>query len=411
MPPETSSAVPTRAEARAACAVDRDGFAAIEAALQDISPLPSGVPDAIVLFASAEFGEQLPDLIQHAQRETGAPILLGCSATGVIGPREEQEDTPAIALLALSLPGARLWPVRITEEIVERSNAPEDWHQRLAAPPDEVRGWIVFADPFLINSETLVARLGAAYPRTPIVGGLASPRAGDRKSWVFLNGEVYASGAVGLGIGGAYDLVTLVSQGCEPIGEPWTITGAQDHWIESIGNWRAAEVLIQTLHALPKEMQARARQNVLVGLAIDEYRSEFKRGDFLIRNLIGIDRGTGALAVGTLTRPGQTIQFQMRDAATADLDLNLMLDALRTRLGDDEPIAGVLCSCTGRGTGLFGVPHHDITTISRKLGPLPIAGLFCAGEIGPVGDKPFVHGFTASLGLIVRATADGDSQS
>jgi hypothetical protein len=219
---------------------------------------------------------------------------------------------------------------------------------------------------------------------------------------VFLNGEAYADGGVGLGIGGGYGLVPLVSQGCEPIGEAWTITGVQDHWIETISNRPAVDVLVETLSALPEELQPRAQQNLVVGIAADEYRHEFVRGDFLVRNLIGLDRGSGAIAIGALPRLGQTIQFQVRDAATADLDLTLMLDDLRPRLAGRRPLAAVLNSCNGRGVGLFGSSHHDATAIDRKLGPLPLAGLFCAGEIGPVGTTSYLHGFTASLGLIVR---------
>ncbi len=393
--------LPKSARARAASAVHADGYTALDAALSTLDGFTAAPPNVVLFFASAEFGERLPDLAQRAWRATGARILLGCSGAGIIGPDEEHERTPAMAVLALSLPGARLWPVHITQRDIEHDPAPANWHQHLGATPDDVTGIIILADPFLVDTEALVAGVGAAYPATPIVGGLASPGPLDRKTWTFLNGETFMNGAVGLAIGGDYELLALVSQGCEPIGEPWTITGAQDHWIESIANRPAAEIVIHTLNALPAEERDRARQNLLVGLAVDEYRQAFRRGDFLIRNLIGIDRTTGAIALGTITRLGQTIQFQVRDAATANLDLHLQLDDLKRRLDGREPIAGLLCTCTGRGVGLFGVPHHDVMTITRKLGPVPLAGLFCAGEIGPVGGKPFVHGFTASLGLIV----------
>ncbi len=386
-------------------------MAALDDALRALGQHPAEPPDAAFLFASADFGDDMPELVQRAWQATGARALVGCSGTGVIGPQEEYERLPALALLTLSLPGARLWPVHITQSMLEDRPSPAAWHQRLGIAPDDVNGWLLLADPFLIDTEALVESLGDAYPQSPVAGGLASPGPLDRKTWVYLNGETFSSGAVGLGIGGDYDLVPLVSQGCEPIGEPWTITGVQDHWIESIANRPAAEVLIQTLQRLPADMQARARQNLLAGLAIDEYRQAFRRGDFLIRNLIGMDRSTGALALGTVARLGQTIQFQLRDAATADLDLHLLLDDFRERLAGREPVAGLLFSCTGRGIGLFGAPHHDVLAITRKLGPVPLAGLFCAGEIGPVGGKPFVHGFTASLALIVPRASSAGSQT
>jgi small ligand-binding sensory domain FIST len=244
--------------------------------------------------------------------------------------------------------------------------------------------------------------LGGAYAGAPIVGGLASPGPLDRRTWVFHNGEIFPDGGVGLAIGGDYGLVPVVSQGCEPIGQPWTITQVQDHWIETISNRPAVDVLVETLSELPDDLQPRAQQNLLVGIAVDEYRHEFARGDFLVRNIVGLDRGSGAIAIGALPRMGQTIQFQMRDAATADLDLARTLDDLRPRLAGRTPIAAVLNSCNGRGVGLFGSSHHDASAIRRRLGPLPLAGLFCAGEIGPIGNVPYLHGFTASLGVIVR---------
>jgi len=292
--------------------------------------------------------------------------------------------------------------VRFSQETVERSRETAAWHRGTGIGPEGFNGWLVFADPFHLDAEGLIAGLAGAYPGVPVVGGLASPGPLDRRTWVFFNGEVYGDGAVGLAIGGEYGLVPIVSQGSEPIGQTWTITGVQDHWIETISNRPAVDVLVETLSELPEDIQPRAQQNLLVGLAVDEYRHEFARGDFLVRNIVGLHRASGAIAIGALPRPGQTIQFQMRDAATADLDLTLMLDALRPQLAGRTPIAAVLNSCNGRGVGLFGSSHHDAATIGRRLGPLPLAGLFCAGEIGPIGKVPYLHGFTASLGVIVK---------
>jgi small ligand-binding sensory domain FIST len=385
--------------ARAAVVADADWESALTRVLNETR---GPRPDATLLFVGADYAEQLPAIVQRAWRESGAPILIGCTGIGVIGPERELERVPALAVLHLTLPGSLLWPVRFTQEMIDAGTESEAWRRRVGVNAVDVNGWLVFADPFHLDAEALIGALAGAYAGAPIVGGLASPGPLERRTWVFLNGDVLADGAVGLGIGGDYGVLPLVSQGCEPIGEAWTITGVQDHWIESISNRPAVDVLVETLEQLPEDARPRARQNLLVGIAADEYRHEFGRGDFLVRNLIGLDRGSGALAIGALPRLGQTIQFQVRDAATADLDLVLMLDDLRQRLGGRKPIAGVLNSCNGRGIGLFGSSHHDAAAIGRKLGPLPLAGLFCAGEIGPVGTTPFLHGLTASLGVIVR---------
>jgi small ligand-binding sensory domain FIST len=385
--------------ARAAATADSDWEIALRHVLNETRGLR---PDAALLFVTAEHAGAFPEIVRQTWRETGAPVLVGCSGIGVIGPGRELERMPALALLQLALPGGTLRAVRFTQSMVETCRDAVAWHRGLGIGPEEVNGWLVFVDPFQLDAEALLAGLGEAYPGTPIVGGLASPGPLERRTWVFFNGEVYADGGVGLAIGGDYGLLPLVSQGCEPIGEAWTITGVQDHWIETISNRPAVDVLVETLSTLPDDLQPRARQNLVVGIAANEYRHEFARGDFLIRNLIGVDRGNGAIAIGALPRLGQTIQFQLRDAATADLDLTLLLDDLRPRLDGRTPIAGILNSCNGRGVGLFGTSHHDVSAVGRKLGPLPLAGLFCAGEIGPIGGISYLHGFTASLGLIVR---------
>ncbi len=387
------------AGARAAVAADSDWEVALQRVLNETRGLQA---DAVILFATAEYGERLAEIVRRAWRETNAPVLVGCSAIGVIGPERELERVPALAILQLALPEGSVRPVRLTQAMVEANREAAAWHRGTGVGAEEVNGWLVFADPFHLDVDGLIGGLAGAYPGLPIVGGLASPGPLDRRTWVFLNGEVYGEGAVGLAIGGAYGLVPMVSQGCEPIGQAWTITAVQDHWIETISNRPAVDVLVETLSELPDDVQPRAQQNLLVGIAVDEYRHEFARGDFLVRNIVGLDRGSGAIAIGALPRVGQTIQFQMRDAATADLDLTLMLDDVRPRLAGRKPIAGVLNSCNGRGVGLFGSSHHDAAAVARRLGQLPIAGLFCAGEIGPVGNAPHLHGFTASLGLIVR---------
>jgi small ligand-binding sensory domain FIST len=233
------------------------------------------------------------------------------------------------------------------------------------------------------------------------VGGLSSAASHPHQTFVFLNGEVWTEGAVALALGGDYTVRTVVSQGCDPIGEPWIITAANGSVIETISQRPAYEVLVETLKALPPDVQQRATRNLLVGLAMDEYKDTFGRGDFLIRGLMGADQNTGALAIGARPRVGQTIQFQIRDAKAADEDLRQLLSEARDQLGDTQPAGALLCSCNGRGAGLFGFPDHDARTLAQQLGPVPVAGFFCNGEIGPVGKDVFLHGFTASLGLIV----------
>lgn len=380
--------------ARAALTNDADWELSLDRALVSLTGIE---PDVLFVFASHHHADYYGEILQMAGRRLPAKAVIGCSGVGIAGMERELEHQPALALLALALPGAKIATARFTQQSFDSP----DWPLQTGIDPADANGWLILADPFRLDGDAMVDAFAAAYPGAQIVGGFASPSPADRRTWLFLNGEIYQDGAVALAIGGPYDLLPIVSQGCDPIGEPWTITSVQAHWIETISNRPAVQVLAETLNALPAELRARAQRNLLVGLAVDEYRSDFLRGDFLIRNLIGLDQESGAIAVGTLPRVGQTIQFQMRDAATADLDLSLHLEQGRLQLNRRSPIAGLLFTCNGRGAGLFGQPHHDALAIARKFGGLPLAGLFCAGEFGPVAGRTAVHGFTASLALIV----------
>ena len=354
-----------------------------------------------LLFASSEYREEFPDLVARARQLTGARLLVGCSGHGVIGAGREVEGEPALALLAFSLPGAELTAIHLAQEDLEHCRTPQDWHRLTGVAPGGASAWLLFADPFTMNAEALVDRLSAGYPGTPLVGGLASGDPQLRGTHLFLNGEVYDRGAVALALGGPYSVRTIVYQGAAPIGETWTITGAQDHIIETIAQRPAYQVLLDTLRALPPETQRRAQRNLLVGLAMDEHRGEFRRGDFLIRNLMGVDPERGTLAVGALPRVGQTLQFQLRDPDAADEDLRELLERARKELGERQAVGALLCSCNGRGVGLFGRPDHDARTLVDLLGPIAVAGFFCNGEIGPVGEQNFLHGFTASIALVI----------
>lgn len=390
-------------EAAAAIVQHPDWQAAVDMALQQTSSVVerSKGADLVFLFASAAYTDAFPEIVRRVRDATGTSVLVGSSGSGIIGPGTEVEGRPALSLLVLALPGVRLFPLYIDQEGLEGTRTSDAWHRRAEAEPPDVSGWFVFADPYRMDCDAYIEGLSSAYPSIPVIGGLASGDHRAQRTHVFLNGDVFDQGAVGVGIGGSYEVRTVVSQGAEPIGQPWTITSAERHLIQTIGQRPALEVLRDTLQGLSAEMRERAQRNLLVGLVMDEYRDEFRRGDFVIRNLMGADPNTGVIAIGDQPRVGQTIQFQLRDARAADDELKEMLARTRESLVDASPVAAVLCSCNGRGQGLFGASNHDAGLVDQELSLKNVAGFFCNGEIGPVGGRTYLHGFTASLGLIV----------
>ena len=256
--------------------------------------------------------------------------------------------------------------------------------------------------PFHLDAESWLRGWNEAYAPLPVLGGLASGDHSQQITQVYWNGEVFEDGGVAVSFGGEVKLLSVISQGCTPIGETWTITRVEGNLIHQIGNRPAYEVLAETFNRLSPDEQKKAQGNLFVGLVINEYLDDFQRGDFLIRNLLGADPRSGAIAVGASPRQGQTLQFQRRDAAAATEDMVALLARAKLHLQDARIYGGCLCSCNGRGHRLFGQPNHDAGLIQEQLGPLGLTGFFCNGEIGPVGDRNFVHGYTASLALFIR---------
>ena len=370
-----------------------DGWeAATDAVIADLDL--SQAPELGLVFVDSRFAADYGRVLARLRSATGVRHLVGASGQGVIGPGIEAEERPAVSMLALSLPKL---------EVTTLAIGPDDEAlaalERVAGTP--VRAWLLFADPFSADAEALVRAIEKRQPDTPVLGGLASAHNLQSGTAVFLDGAVLETGAVLVGIRGDFRVHTVVAQGAEPVGQPWTVTDCEGNVVRSIGSRPALEVLQETLAELDEETRQRAQQNLLVGLAMDEYRHQHVRGDFLIRNVLGGDRETGAIAINAIPHLGQTFQFQFRDARAADLDLSEQLAAFRSRLLPGETVLGaLLCACNGRGQGLFGTPHHDARALAEELGPVPTAGLFCSGEIGPVAGAAYLHGFTASIALL-----------
>ena len=389
-------------KAEAAIATGMNAAEVAEALYAKLPILGDGAEiDLAFLFTSDAYLEELPELLPAIKARVGAKVLLGCSGQGLIGPGREEERQPAMSLQVLSLPGATLTPLRLDAAEAGGPDAADLIRARLGDNPLDVNAMFLFVDPFSVDGERLLESVAVVNEELPVVGGLASAKFSRHNTYLVMDDALYDDGVVGVALGGAYEVKTVVSQGAAPLGETWTITGVDGNIIQSIGMRPAVQVLGDIYRKLRPEVQVRARANLLVGLAMNEYQDEFGRGDFLIRNLLGIDRESGAVAVGAMPREGQTLQFQMRDPEAADEDLRLLLGKARSELEGREVAGAVLCSCNGRGIGLFGEPDHDARTFLEEMGSIPVAGFFCNGEIGPVAGRNYLHGFTASIALIL----------
>jgi small ligand-binding sensory domain FIST len=350
------------------------------------------------VFASSDYRAHLADFVELIQVHGHAPVIAGCSGSGLIGTGAEAERAQGFSLLFLNLPETELFPFHFAATEAQEASTPADW--RKLAGTDSVDAWIVLADPTSIAIEPWIDEWNESFPGIPCIGGLGS--GGPRGDDIFiLHGDELIEGGVAIGFRGGLRVRAIVSQGCRPIGEPLTITGTDQNIVTSLASRPAYVALTEAFEALPETAKPKARGNLFAGLAMSEYVDEFKTGDFLVRNILGADAENGAVALGAWPRVGQTLQFQLRDRESAAAELRALLAAADQ--SRNRPFASLVFSCAGRGKNLFGAASHDAGALVAQFGPIPSAGFFCNGEIGPVGARNFIHGYTASIALLADA--------
>jgi len=320
------------------------------------------------LFVTQEWRPHIEDTLELIRLHGHVPQLVGCSGWGIIGKSREIEGAPGFSLILLSLPAGSFTVTQIDESATSDSLGPEFWHTLTGIAPDEVRSWIILANPYFGGVETWLDEWSAAYPQVPVLGGLASSR--NAEIFLMLDGDISAAPLLAIAFKEGLIALPLVSQGCRPIGNPSPITKAEENLILEIGNFPAYQALETAFLSIPAEQRVSVRNNLFLGLAVSEYIDDFKQGDFLIRNILGADPQIGALAVGAYPRVGQTVQFQLRDSKSAREDLIIASEAVKKQMSG--PIGILLFSCAGRGKGLFGTSDHDAGTLALpRSAPVP----------------------------------------
>ncbi|MEY2422963.1 MAG: hypothetical protein QOI95_3030 [Acidimicrobiaceae bacterium] len=345
-------------------------------------------PDLAVLFVTAPHAGALEDIARTVRELLHPGTLLGVTAVSVLSGDREVEEQPAVTLWAARL-GAPVTPVRLDASIPSIGIAVSGLDHELAGATQE-RTLLLLADPFSMPVDDFLEAAPETYPGLRIIGGLASAARGPGGNRLVLDGNQYTDGAVGALLPPVDSLTAVVSQGCRPIGMPMTVTRSDGRIIYELAGRPALERLVELLESLDPEERALAQRGIHLGRVIDEHKIDFERGDFLIRTVLGGDRDVGAIAVGDEVDIGATVQFQVRDAESADHDLRELLAGRRAQ-------GALVFTCNGRGTHLFGEPDHDAQVINAHVDGGATAGMFCAGELGPIGDRSFLHGFTASI--------------
>jgi small ligand-binding sensory domain FIST len=369
-------------------AVEAFSDASLEAARKLDAPC-----DLCLLFAGAPHLGRGKWILSAVHEHLEPRYLIGCGAGGVVGAGREIEEGPAAVVWAASMPGAEISTHHFE---VERADA--GGLAVLGVPEaDEVgETMVVLADPYSFATEALLDRLNEVRPGMPVLGGLASASAVGSAS-LFRDGDVLSGGAVACSLSGV-PILPCVSQGAAPVGPEMTITAAHANVIEELASMPAIERLREALGELDPAEQQLAASGLMLGIVIDENQPEYRRGDFLVRPIIGADGEAGTIALGERIRVGQTVRMHIRDGASADEDLRAALRIQAEALGSTRPAGALLFTCNGRGSHMFEAPDHDASALEDALG-VPAGGFFCAGEIGPVGGRNFLHGFTATMAL------------
>jgi small ligand-binding sensory domain FIST len=346
-------------------------------------------PDLAALFVTAAHREAVADVAEVVRRLLRPGTLIGAVASSVVGGKREVEEAPAVALWAARLNGP------VTPLHLDSVRAPEGPVFTGLSPvfdADTPAHLVLLADPFSFPADDFVDMAAERLPDVRVIGGLASAANGPGGNRLVLDETIHTDGAVGVLLPPGAGASTVVSQGCRPIGAPMVVTKADHRVVLELAGKPALERLAELIGGLSESERALARQGLHVGWVIDEHKERFERGDFLVRNLLGGNKEAGALVVAGPVEVGSTVQFQVRDAATADEDL-------RQLLAGKEAGGALLFTCTGRGARLFGRAGHDAELVDAITGGAT-AGMLCAGEVGPVGARSFVHGFTASVLLL-----------
>ncbi len=381
----------------------------IDAAVQEASEqithqLGSDHADLTVIFVAPqyrEFYDKVPDLLN---RYLKPGMLFGCSGGGIIGNAEEVEQQAAFSITSAKMPGVKIQPIYSeTKELPNQDTSPSVWREWLNVNIEDQPHFVFLADPFSFRGEEFLAGIDFAYPNAKKVGGLASGAQSLGGNALYLGDKIYNNGLIGVALSGDIEVDTIVAQGCRPIGEPMKITDCQDTLLKKLDDKPTLEVLQELNETLSDSDKKLLQTSLFLGIEMDPMKDEPKQGDFLIRNLMGVDRESGALAIGAMLRAGQLVQFHLRDKQMSAEDLDMMLTRYLSQGHAENASGALLFSCLGRGKYLYGEANHDTNMFRNKLGEIPLGGFFCNGEIGPVGNTTFLHGYTSSFGIFRKS--------
>ncbi|MCH8350663.1 MAG: FIST C-terminal domain-containing protein [Chloroflexi bacterium] len=377
----------------------------LESAIQECAvavkeQMAGEAPDLAVVFVSAHHESDYERVVPAVLEEFPSARVFGCSGGGIIGNGLEVEQRPAVSITAARLPDVEMVEFHLEGDgLPDLDAGPGSWEELVKVTKDQEPQFVMLADPHSFPVPNLLMGLDFAFANSVKIGGLASGAQQRGGNALFLGDQLYRSGAVGLALCGNITVDTVVAQGCRPIGRLMRVTKASRNLLEELDEQQPLSVLRDLFQELNDRDRELMRSSLFLGVVMDELLDDPKQGDFLIRNVIGMDERSGMLAIGEMLKEGQMVQFHLRDAETSADDLTAVLDRYANDNRENQAQGALLFSCLGRGQYLYGRPNHDTGIFQDKLGSVPLGGFFCNGEIGPVSGTTFLHGYTSSFGI------------
>ena len=356
--------------------------------------------DLAITFISPHYEGSYDRVAELMAEKLGARHVFGCSGGGVIGNGLEIEQRAGVSITAAILPNVDIKPFHLQGNgLPDMDAGPDKWETLIGVTADRDPNFVMLADPYSFPVPDLLMGMDYAFPRAAKIGGLASGASQQGGNALFLDEQVLRTGAIGLALDGNIIVDTVVAQGCRPIGQPMRISKSDRNMLVELDGKPPMEVLRSMFGELPERDRELLGHSLFLGVVMDELIESPVQGDFLIRNVVGMDSNTGGLAIGEMLKEGQLVQFHLRDAETSTGDLLAVLSRYADENRENEIPGALLFSCLGRGQYLYGRPNHDTDMFREKLGDVPLGGFFCNGEIGPVSGTTFLHGYTSSFGL------------
>jgi small ligand-binding sensory domain FIST len=370
---------------------------AVEAVRNQLENSPAHLT---VIFVSPQFKEQYEEIPGMIRQRMDLGLLLGCSGGGIVGGGKEVEQQAAFSMTCANLPDVEIKGIYSgTMNLPDQDTAPDVWREWLGVEAEKKPNFIFLADPFSFRGEEFLSGADFAYPNSNKVGGLASGAQMQGGNALYLDDKIYRNGLIGVALSGNLCMDTIVAQGCRPIGEPVKISKCDGTLLTGMDGQPPLEELQRVYEGLDENDKRLVQSSLFLGIEMDPLKDDPQQGDFLIRNIMGVDREAGGIQIGAMLREGQLVQFHLRDKVMSAEDLELMLSRYGAKENSGNACGALLFSCLGRGQYLYGKPNHDSDMFRDQLGDIPLGGFFCNGEIGPVGNTTFLHGYTSSFGI------------